>query len=169
LGVLLAVVVVLGVFVFRVPQKLGLVQPPAERLLAGAPDRSTGQAIRDEVAKGGIDVKGMEVYVLPIAGKQISVAYAVLDASKGFRFTKVQGQDPILEYMKRLATTDTVRQEGIERVAIEYRDKKGKVLLTLTATTEAITGFARGAVTREQLIQKIDGNADWPAFYQEVF
>jgi hypothetical protein len=171
--VVLLVIVLLGagawaVLQFRIPQQLGLVKSPAERVLSDTPDRDMAEAIKQAVGKGGIDIKGAETYLLPVAGKDASVLYAVLDAAQGFRFTSVKGKDPIIELMVRLATAEASQKARVSRVAINYRDRNGATLLMLTATTEAIAAIDKGTMSREQFMQKLDGEANWPALYREM-
>jgi len=169
--ILLAVVVVSvggAAMFFRVPQQLGLVTSAADRLLSGTPDWEGTKALKDELTKAGIDTQGMDIYVIPMAGKGGSLAVATLDASKGFHFESAAGRDPIIDYMAKLSSGDAAKQAGIERVAIDYRDLTGQSLVTLTAPTDAISRFAQGTVSREQFMQKLEGKANWPAFFQEV-
>ncbi len=153
---------------YRVPERVGLVKSPAERLLSGTPDRRAATELKEELAKGGIDTKGLDIYVLPVAGKESSVAIAVLDSSKGFRFGSSRGRDPLIDFMSQLSTSKTAKEAGIQRVAIDYRNDKGESLLALTTSVDAASGFARGGVSREEFMKKLEGRANWPAVTEEA-
>jgi hypothetical protein len=144
------------------------VKSPAEELLSGTPDRAAASRLVEELAKSGVDVRGMDVYVLPVKGKESSVAYVGLDSSKGFRFKANKGEEPITSLMKRLATSGTAKDAGIQRIAIDYRGSDGKSLVTLTAPTEAISSFANGRLSQQQFMTALEGHADWLALSQEV-
>lgn len=172
LSFLAIILVVGGVYAglyFQVPERLGLVQSPAERLLSGPPNREAATAIKADVAKQGINTTGMDLYVLPIAGTDGSLVVATLDASKGFQFKSANGSEPILDYMTRLTTSGPAKTAKVQRVVIDYRDKTGSTLMTMTAPTEAISGYAQGTLTRKEFMKQIDGTANWPALYQQAF
>jgi hypothetical protein len=151
---------------WRVPQQLGIL-PSAERAFADTPDRDAAAALNDDLTKAGIDTRGMEIYVLPFRDKPGSVAYIVLDSAQGFQF-KSGSSDPVVDYLKQMAQSQAVSQSGIQRIAIEYKDPKGVSLLSLTAATDTITAFANGTITRTEFLKKLDGQANWVGFYQEV-
>jgi hypothetical protein len=148
--------------------RLGLRQSPAERLLSGEPDRQAAQLIMDELSGSGVDTQGMSLYVLPIEGQSYSLAYAVLDASAGFRFDRTAGGDSVLALLERMATTDATGAYTIGRVAIDYRGPEGNRVLTLTAPTQAIRDFAEGRITRDTFMQALEGDFDPQALYGEL-
>ncbi|MBI4318812.1 MAG: zinc ribbon domain-containing protein [Chloroflexi bacterium] len=153
---------------FRVPERIGLVKSPAERLFSGTPDRQAARELKDELARAGVDTKGLDIYVLPVTGKDSSVAIAVMDSSRGFRFGSTRGRDPVIDFMGRLSTSKTAEAAGIKRVAIDYRNEKGESLLALTASVDAASGFARGGVSREEFMQNLEGKANWQAVTEEA-
>ena len=169
IGVLLVVfaLIALGAgLYFQIPQRVGLL-PSAERTFASTPDREAATALRDELNKAGIDTKGMEIYVLPFRDKPGSVAYVVLDSAQGFKF-KGGSKDPVIDYFKQMAQSETTKKYGLQRIAMEYKSPTGASLLSLTASTDTINAFINGTVSRGEFLKKVDGQANWVGFYQEV-
>ena len=65
--VLAAVLILVGLWLWTdVPERLGLKESPAERLLSGPPDRQAAAEIKDELQDAGIDTTGLSLFVLPI-------------------------------------------------------------------------------------------------------
>lgn len=152
----------------NIPERLGLRQSPAERLLSGEPDRQAAQQIMNELGESGMDTQGMSLYVLPVEGQPYSVAYAVLDASQGFHFDRTAGGDSVVALLIRMASTDATGAYGIGRVAIDYRNSEGAQILTLTAPAQTIRDFAEGRITREAFLQALEGNFDAQELYGEL-
>jgi hypothetical protein len=154
-------------FYFHVPQQFGLFGTTPERVLSTVPDRGASAELKAELVRAGIDTRGMDIYILPLKNKPGSVAYVVLDSSAGFHFAS-NSRDPIFDYFKQLASGQTAKKYGLDRVAIEYKSPTGATLLNLTAPTAAITAFANGSQSRSDFLKKVDGQANWPALYQEM-
>jgi hypothetical protein len=171
LGSLLVVLLVFaGYVVFvrtDVPARLGLREPPVERLLSGEPDRQAAQMIMEELQAGGLDTQGMYLYVLPIEGQSYSLAYAVLDAAGGFHFDSADGSDGVTDLLTRMAASDTAGAYGVGRVAMEYRNTAGTRILTLTAPTDIIRNFANGTISRDAFMQALEGDFDAQELYGE--
>lgn len=136
--------------------------------LADEPDRQAAAALLAELEQAGVRTEGLSLYVLPFEGKDGNVALAVLDASQGFRFANSGQEDALIGLMARLATGQAAPQHDITRVAVEYRDAGGTSLLTLTASTEAISGFAAGELDREAFMETVDGRVDLTSLAGEV-
>ncbi|MBI5651423.1 MAG: hypothetical protein HZC40_13425 [Chloroflexi bacterium] len=166
LGFVFVIVAIVAVLYFRVPQQLGLL-PSAQRAFADTPDRAAAIALRDELTKAGIDTRGMGIYVLPYRDKPGSVVYITLDSAQGFKF-KSGSKDPVVDYFKQIAQSGSAKQYDIRRLAMEYKSPAGISLLSLTASTDTITAFANGAINRSEFLKKLDGQANWVGFYQEV-
>jgi hypothetical protein len=151
-----------GVVLWRseIPKRLGVRQSPAQRLLSGPPDRYAAQQIVDELAAAGLDTQGMWVYVLPIEGQSYRAAYAVLDASQGFEFERGSGEDVVVDQLIRLATSDAAAAQNIGRIAIDYRDREGNQVISLTAPTDAIRAYARGEIGQEAFMASLEGQVD---------
>lgn len=160
-GIILLVIVALLLvaiagLLFRVPQKIGLVQSPAERLFTETPDGVKAAAITEGLKGAGLETKGVEVYVLPVAGTDHNVAIIVLDASKGFSFNSIGNTDPV----KALLTVAAqAQQQGINRAAVAYYDETGNQLLTATLPTDAVVAYAQKKLTDRQLMEKVDVGA----------
>lgn len=166
LVVVVVCVATVAVLYFRIPQQLGLF-PSAQRAFADTPDRAAATALRDELTNIGIDTKGMGIYVLPYREKPGSVAYITLDSAQGFKF-KSGSKDPITDYLMQMAQSESAKKYSIQRVAIEYKGTSGTSLISLTASTETLKAFANGAINRTEFLKKLDGQANWVGFYQEV-
>lgn len=163
----LLLIAVVAVVYFDLPERLGLVESATERLLAPQPDREAAATLLQELAKAGVSTRGTELYVLPYKDGSGAVAYAVLDTSQGFTFPQSTG-DPVVQYMLLLARGQAAQGYGLKRVAIEYRDDTGKSLVTMTAATKSLEAYLNGTITRQQLLQAIDGTADLAALAAEV-
>ena len=168
LGVLAILVGVGAALYFRVPERLGLRESAADRLLSGAPDREAAAAILTDLEEAGVNTQGVELWVLPISGKGGILAYAILDSSQGFTFEDVSSDDPVTDYLIQLAAGDAAEEYGIERVAFDYLGESGDSLLVITASTEAISGFTAGTIDRSQFLKEVEAKADLPALVQEV-
>lgn len=157
-----------SIFYFRVPQRIGLVQPATDRVLSSTPDRSAADALKTEVANAGIDTQGMEFYVIPFKDRPGALAYVVLDSSHGFHF-KSGSSDPLIDFFKQLGQGQAASQNNLTRIAIEYKSQSGASLVNLTAPTDAITAYSNGSLSRQEFLKKLDGQANWTAFFQEGF
>jgi hypothetical protein len=151
-----------------VPERLGLRESPAQRLLSGEPERQAAQMIMDELQDSGMNTQGMFMYVLPIEGQSYSLAYAVLDAGAGFQFDRVADGDGVSDLLTRMASADAAGAYGIGRVAFEYRNSLGDRVLTLTAPTQVIQDFANGTITRDVFLQSLEGDFDPQELYGEL-
>ncbi|HTK05119.1 MAG TPA: hypothetical protein VL500_06035 [Candidatus Eisenbacteria bacterium] len=161
--VLLLLAGAVAAIVFRLPEKLHLVKSPAERLYAGTPYRAEAQTMKEELKTAGVNTTGMDVTVFPVAGTEDTVAVATLDASEGFHFSDTgEGRDAITDTFIRLAGGDAAKDLGLDRVAIAYKDAKGRPLVAITAPTDAIRDFADGKLTKEQFYQRMDDRLDLP-------
>ncbi len=161
--ILILLIGVTAAFAFRLPQKYGLIKSPAQKLLSGTPDRAGAEVLLKEVQTAGLSTKGVSLYVLPIRGTDKTMAVAILDASQGFQLTSGGGSDPMSITMTKLVATKKAEELKVDRVAIEYHDESGAALITMTAGADAIRGFARGSLTRDQFMKAVDGQMNIPA------
>ena len=159
--IILAIIVLIiaagALLYFRVPQKIGLMKSPADRLFTVTPDREKAAAVMNELELAGLNTKGVEVYVLPVSGTDHNVAMIVLDVSKGFDFNNYSGADPIKDFLKVLSR---VQQEGINRGAVAYYDEEGRQLVTATVPTDAAAAYSQGKLTDRQLMEKVNIGTD---------
>jgi len=164
LGVLGLFVVSIGAVAamyFRVPQRLGIVDYPSERLSQGTPDRVKAAELVQSLQQTGLSTEGVEVYVLPFAGTDREVALVVLDASKGFSFDANLNTNMVKDFV---TVVTHAQQLGVDRAAVQYRDENGKDLLSATVATDAVVAYAQGQITDQQLMEKVDiGLGDVPA------
>jgi hypothetical protein len=162
----LLIIVVAAVLFFRVPQKVGLVKSPAERLFAVTPDNEKADAIMADLEQAGLSGRGVEVYVLPVAGTDDDIAMIVLDASKGFDINQFDSGDPVKELMKAMSGAG---RDGINRAAVAYLDETGKQLVTATLPTDVIADYETGKLTDRQLMEKVDvGTSDIKALISKI-
>jgi hypothetical protein len=165
-GAILAVLLVVsGAIAWNsnLPERLGVRQSPAQRLLSGPPDREAAQQIVDDMAAAGMDTRGMWVYVLPVEGQTYRVAYAVLDAGEGFHFGRGREGDAVLDYLVQLASGESVDALNIGRVGIDYRDEEGNPVIALTAPTAVIQAYARSEIPQEALMASLEGKLELDA------
>ena len=166
LGLLVLIIALGAALYFRVPQKIGLVKSPAEQLLQGTLDKEKAAGVMQSLQSAGVNTKGVEVYVLPVAGTDREMAIVVLDASQGFNFTGSSGVDPVKEFIKAISEAQKL---GIDRGAIQYRDETGKELLTVTVPTDAVVAYSQGRMTDQQLMSQVDAGAgDLPALLTQL-
>jgi hypothetical protein len=166
LVVLVLVIAAGALLFFRVPQKMGLVKSPAEKMFATTPDRAEAAAIMTSLQQAGLNTKGVEVYVLPAAGTNEEVAFIVLDASQGFDISNSKSADPMKDFLKVISTAQA---SGVTRAAVTYYNEEGKDLLTATVPTADALAFSQNKITAEQLMKKVDvGTGDTTAFINEV-
>ena len=151
---------------FKVPQRIGLVKSPAERLFSTTPDEEKAVAVMENLKLAGLSTSGVEVYVLPVSGTDHNVAIVVLDASKGFNFNSAGGADPVKRF---LAVVSKAQQQGINRAAVAYFDESGKELATATVPTDAVVAYSQGKLTDSQLMEKVDvGAGDLTALISQL-
>ena len=159
---LLVIVVILGIagiVLFRVPQKIGLVKSPAEKMYAQAADTEKAAMVVGGLQKYGMKMNGVEVYVMPVKDTDHNTAFIILDSSKGFNFNSSGIHDPIAAFV---AIASQAQQQGINRAAVVYYDEQGKALLTVTAATSDVLAYSQGKMTKEQLMKKVDLGANDP-------
>ncbi len=163
LGLLVVIAALGGLIYFQVPQRLGLLKPAAQRMLAATPERAAAADLTADTGRAGFGTTGVGVYVLPYKSQAGSLAYVVLDGSQNFSFPS-SSHDPIVDCFKALADSPNTKKYGIQQIAMEYKDPTGATLLQLTAPTATISGYANGSVSRQDLLKAITGQVNWPAF-----
>jgi hypothetical protein len=148
-------------------EKLGLREPVAERVFALPPDREATGQLRSALEQAGMNTRGADIYVLPMAdgGK---AAILSLDASAGFdpeRLFSGQGDWSALE---RLAEEGGLADLGVTRVAFDYANGDGESIVTLTTSTEALRRLDQDQMDDEEFIKAVKGRIDIPGLIQEV-
>ncbi|MFC1874122.1 hypothetical protein ACFLYX_02340 [Chloroflexota bacterium] len=165
LAVFVVIVIVVGVAFFNLPQRIGLVETPAEKLLSQTPDRETADELMSELRASGTDTTGMDLYILPIQGTKDNpsngnVAVAILDASQGFDLRNLSEAE-LMGYLETLSSVGQSGDYNIERVVVAYQDESGESLITLTAPTETILKFKNGVISREQFLKEMEGEVNF--------
>lgn len=151
---------------FRVPQKIGLMKTPADRLFTMTPDSEKAVALIQDLEQAGFNMDGVEVYVLPVKGTDHNMAMFVLDASKGFNFSQSGSSDPFKNFIEVISEAES---QGINRAAVAYYNADGRQLLAATLPTDAAAAYAQGKLTDEQLMEKVNvGTDDLTAFIGEI-
>lgn len=169
LGVFVLILVVVSIIVFNVPQRIGIVQTPTERLLSSTPDREAAEALMSDLQQLGIDTQGINLYVIPKKDSDKSILYAELDSSEGFNLQSIgSGRNPIEDALGLLSKLDQSGDYGIERIAINYKDENGNSLAIVTAPIEAIRGFVNGTISRQQFMQELEGKVNLSELAEEV-
>ena len=159
--VIIAVIGGLAVWFFNVPQRVGLVKSPTEKLLSATPDREASTALLADLRAAGVNTQGMELYVFPLNDSEGSVAAVVLDASAGFDFRSLGSETGVTQHLTPLAKLGQNEEYDIKRVAVAYKDTGGKTLLTLTAPTEIIVKLADGSISLEQFLEDLEGEVNF--------
>jgi hypothetical protein len=160
LGIFVLVLLIAGIFFFNVPQKIGLVASPGERLLSQTPDREAAASLKAELTKAGINTQGISLYLFPEKTSDQNVLLAVLDSSQGFYFNNYGNQDAISGYLKQLADLDKSGTYHIERIVLDYKDGDGESLVGLTAPVTAIRKFSQGTMSRQDFMEAIEGQVN---------
>jgi hypothetical protein len=160
LGALVLLLACGGLTYFRLPERAGLYQPRAERLLSATPDHAAARSLVADLQRSGIDTRGVQVFVVPIAGTEDSAAMAVLDASQGFQFRRQSSVDPVTDFLAQLATSPTAAGSGIKRVGVDYRGADGASVMTMAASSDAVSAYASGRLTKRQFLEKAELHFD---------
>jgi hypothetical protein len=149
-----------------VPQNIGLIKSPAEKMFATTPDREKAATIMTNLQQAGLNTNGVEVYVMPVAGTNDNVAMVVLDTSKGFDIGNSKSADPVKDFLKVMSAAQA---DGVNRAAVVYYNEDGKALVTATVPTADALAFSQGKITSQQLMAKVDvGTDDITGFISEI-
>lgn len=134
----------------------GIINPPAEVVYSGAPDRYASAQVEDILDQAAID--GVKVYVIPELGTDNQTAFIILDSSSGFdgfedldqTATETVVDDRVDDLLADLAARNQAENLRITRVAIDYRDENGDTFMTLTTTITEIEDYLAGRITQEE-------------------
>jgi len=156
LVLLLVALVWAAVVPFRLLQRIGLQQSPAQRLLAGTPDRQAAQVLKERLLVSDLPAGAVQVHVLELGNTGERVAFTVLDASKGFDLLgDAQGSDNALSSIAEL--TDGL---DIDRIAIHYVGEDGQPLVTLTHRVDDILALEQGRMDETEFLKGMGVNFD---------
>ena len=163
---LLLVVVVAGI-IFRVPQRLGIIKTPTELLLSETPDRDAMKTIENELTNAGVNLTGITVGVFPYKDREGNLAVFILDTKEGFK-PSIETADSIINYYFTFpAKNSKLKELNIKRVAIDYKSKRGKSLISVTAPIEDINDFVNGKITNEVFMKKTKGHTNFTELINE--
>jgi hypothetical protein len=160
LGVIVIILLIISIFLFNLPQRLGIIASPGERMVSQTPDRIAATALKAELTRAGFNTQGIDLYVMPLRNSDGSILLASLDSSKGFNFSNISGQDAITDYLKRLADLDKSGTYHIEQVVIDYKGDDGESMVSATAPVNAIRKFSQGTMSRQDFMQAIEGKVN---------
>lgn len=112
----------------------------------------------------GMDMQGVSIYVLPMAGRDGSVAILSLDASQGLDLERLFGDDG--GGMGDIFDPDTLQNLNITRLAFDYVDDRGKSIATLTLPTEVL--HSNDDMDEKEFLRAVMGRIDIPGLVREV-
>ena len=169
IAIVFIILLVVAIAFFNLPQRIGIVSSPAERLLSATPDREASQALTSDLQQLGFNTQGVELHVIPKKNSEENILYAELDSSEGFNINQFgSGGDPVTDALTILTNLDESGENDIERIAINYRDENGDSLATMTASTAVIRGFANGTVSRQEFMQELEGEVELSKLIEEI-
>ncbi len=170
IGIIIVIVAILAIMIFDVPTRLGLIKSPSEKLLSGTPDREAASDMLTQLEAAGMDTTGMEIFIIPVAESDGHyIAYAVMDASEGFVFGSLTGEDPITMGLVNLATSGVAQEMDITQFGMEYRDQEGTTLMAIGASADTVTAFAAGTISREEFMTSIEGDVNVVALVEDMY
>ena len=162
-GLLLLILLVVAliwaaVVPFRILQRVGLQESPAERLLGGPPDRQAADILVNELRAAGMSMQGVQVQVLELANTGERVAFTVLDASLGFDPQRPFSGDLATDMLSDLAAA--AAGLDIDRIAVYYVSEDGVPLFTVTHHVKAIQALERGTISDEEFLEGLGVDFD---------
>ena len=140
LGILvLVLILVLGFF--RVPQMV-IPGNAATKHLSSTPDYVGGRELLREAQRKGFPTQGVELYVIPIKNSDASIAYATLDASKGFSFRGIGSLENLADMMNSVVSGPKANELNVSHFGAAYSPDGEKEAFTLSAPRDAILALA---------------------------
>ena len=164
--VLLVIVGILAFFLYRVPERLGILPNAAERELMETPDRNGAEELLAEASARGFNPTGASVYVFPYKESEGSVVFLLLDGSKGFAFNRTS-KNPVADTFVQIAGGAKAEELAVQYVGMTYVSPKGRELMRFAASRSDILRYASGAITQEQFVATIAGDFNYPAMMGE--
>ena len=167
LVVLLLIALIGAGWFFHWPEKIGLAASPAEKLFESSPNPWAAQALKAELSKQGVPVKGVTFYVLPSEDSSGSFAYVLIEDSRGAKWTlstHEKYRSAAEGFLVLTATTKAAKEYGIERVAVDHRTAENLQAAVLTAKTRILRKYAAGKISQQELFDQMDGYADISGF-----
>lgn len=167
-AIFLVIVLILTIWVVVVHsgllEKLGLRQSVSERMFAGPPDKAAADTMMGMLQQGGMNMQGVSIHVLPMTGRDGSVALLTLDASQGLDLEQLFSDGG--GRLDEAFDSDTLDNLNISRLAFDYVDDRGKSIVTLTVPTEVLQ--SNNEVDENQFLREVMGRIDLPGLIREV-
>jgi hypothetical protein len=115
----------------------------ADELLGGRPDRALAEALSGEISTAGVDLTGVELWVLPVTGTEGKLlVLEILDSAVGL--VDDPGGDSVLD---ALVAAPSLDGSGITRIVMNYHGSDADGEFTLSATVDLaslIVGVTEG-------------------------
>ena len=159
-GVFLLLIALALAVLFDLPMRLGLISSPAKQMFTSGADSIAREMLTKEFEQANQPATGISFYVMPYKGRGYSLAYVVLDQSKGYRYVDTGFEDPIFAAFILVARSKTVERDQIDRVAVEFRERDGGTLFVMTAPVFAIQQYDAKAITKKQFLAQMDGHGN---------
>ena len=154
---------------FDLPTRLGLISSPAERMFVDAPDPIARATLTKEFEQANQPTQGISFYVLPYKDRDYSLAYVVLDQSKGYRYVDTGFENPIFATFELVARSKAVEEAQIYRVSVEFREPDGSTLCVLTAPVFAIQQYAAKTIDKKQFYMQMDGHENLEKVFKDQY
>jgi hypothetical protein len=133
-----------------------IIEPKAEDLFSGSPDRIATQEVNDILATAGL--RGVDALVIPISGSEGQIAVFTVDTAvtAGGIATAEEADIFLKDIMSQLSEANQASGLAIEHVAIDYIDESGESLLAITAPQQAVEAYANGSISRRDFLAQVD-------------
>jgi len=159
--VVLAIIAIAALLIFLrsgALEAVGLRQSAAQRLLSGTPDRAAQQTILAALKEAGINLYGLQLFVVPMAGREGSLAFFLLDESQGFMPEASVANPRAFDALQNWLKGPTLGELGVQRLAVEYRDRGGEHVATLTVPTADLQAYLSGRMGDDAFLKAVQGN-----------
>jgi len=83
--IILLALIIYCLNLLNLPQKLGIIPSPTEKLISDTFDPDGAKQLEDEFTKAGINLTGIDIGVIPYKDREGNLVAFILDTSKGFK------------------------------------------------------------------------------------
>jgi hypothetical protein len=137
-------------------REANIIEPRAEDLFSGSPDRIASQQVNDILISNGL--KGVDALIIPISGSEGQIALFTVDTTvtAGGITTAVEADIFLKDIMNQLSDANKASGLTIEHVAIDYIDESGESLVAITAPQQAVEAYANGSISRRDFLAQVD-------------
>lgn len=165
LGILVLLTALALVVIFDVPSRLGLRTSDFEKTFPSGPLPDAGESVAEDFEAAGQSPDGLTVYVLPIRDTEQSLAYVILDQSKGYKSAE-EGENPLKDAFVMAANSKAAQEAGVTYVAVEFREADGSTLMVMAAPVDAIKQLDAGTMSDEQFSDVVGAKGNLPRIIQ---